>query len=68
MVRSGTFNLNNLFSRFNFQGEIATAPESAPATGTGGTTLTLDDEDQWQADTLWFIQIHVVGKISVPWD
>ena len=40
MVRVGTFNLNNLFSRFNFQGEIS----DAPATGSGGITLTFDRE------------------------
>lgn len=37
-VTVGTFNLNNLFSRFNFQAEI----DAAPVDGAGGITLTFD--------------------------
>lgn len=46
MVRVGTFNLNNLFSRFNFQGEVG----AIPTEGTGGITLTFD-QDQFTART-----------------
>jgi endonuclease/exonuclease/phosphatase family metal-dependent hydrolase len=38
IVRVGTFNLNNLFSRFNFQGEVSNIPSEE----TGGITLTFD--------------------------
>jgi len=37
-IRVGTFNLNNLFSRFNFQAEVGQAPADDP----GGITLTFD--------------------------
>jgi exonuclease III len=37
-VRVATFNLNNLFSRFNFQGEIQDAPDNTA----GGLTLTFE--------------------------
>jgi endonuclease/exonuclease/phosphatase family metal-dependent hydrolase len=40
VVRVGTFNLNNLFSRFNFQAEIGQVPASDP----GGITLTFDQD------------------------
>lgn len=38
MIRVGTFNLNNLFSRYNFQAEIDTIPSGNP----GKVTLTFD--------------------------
>jgi len=41
MVTVGTFNLNNLFSRFNFSGVLGTVPEA----GTGGITLTFQGDD-----------------------
>lgn len=40
IVRVGTFNLNNLFSRFNFQAEIGQSPGADP----GGITLTFDQD------------------------
>jgi len=45
-VTVGTFNLNNLFSRFNFQGKIEDIPGNAP----GGITLTFD-QGQFAART-----------------
>lgn len=46
MVRVATFNLNNLFSRFNFQGEVGAAPSEDP----GSITLTFD-QDQFRVRT-----------------
>lgn len=40
-ITVGTFNLNNLFSRFNFSAEI----DAAPGDGEGGITLTFDQDD-----------------------
>ncbi len=41
VVRIGTFNLNNLFSRFNFQAEIGQVPDDDP----GGITLTFNQDE-----------------------
>src|SRR4030095_7275136 len=38
IIRIGTFNINNLFSRFNFQAEVGQIPDDDP----GGITLTFD--------------------------
>lgn len=46
IVRVATFNLNNLFSRFNFQGEV----NAIPSEGMGGITLTFD-RDQFKVRT-----------------
>lgn len=46
MVTVGTFNLNNLFSRFNFTGHI----DDVPADGDGGITLTFEN-DEFRART-----------------
>jgi len=40
MVRVGTFNLNNLFSRFNFQGAVSQTPVD-----NGGISLTFNQND-----------------------
>ncbi|MBE2224127.1 MAG: endonuclease/exonuclease/phosphatase family protein [Anaerolineae bacterium] len=39
-VKVGTFNLNNLFSRFNFQGELGASPHE----NLGGITLTFGED------------------------
>jgi endonuclease/exonuclease/phosphatase family metal-dependent hydrolase len=41
MVRVGTFNLNNLFSRFNFEAQV----DDVPAEESGGITLRFDRGD-----------------------
>ena len=41
MISVGTFNLNNLFSRFNFSAAL----ETAPSTDEGGVTLTFGTDD-----------------------
>lgn len=45
LISVGTFNLNNLFSRYNFQSEINEVPES------GGITLEFDNDDNFKART-----------------
>ena len=45
-VRVGTFNLNNLFARFNFNAEIDAIPDAQ----TGGITLTFN-QGQFKART-----------------
>lgn len=45
-VTIGTFNLNNLFSRYNFQAEL----EEAPMDG-GGLTISFVDNDQFRVRT-----------------
>lgn len=54
-VTVGTFNLNNLFSRFNFQATVDTAPQSG-----GGITLEFTDNQQFKART--FMGKLVKGK------
>ena len=54
-VTVGTFNLNNLFSRFNFQTSVSTVPQSG-----GGITLEFDDQRQFKART--FMGKLVKGK------
>lgn len=51
MFRVSTFNLNNLFSRFNFQGEIS----DAPATGSGGITLTFNSRPNSSPYVPWML-------------
>ena len=48
MVKVGTFNLNNLFSRFNFRGSI----ESVPPVESGGITLRFN-ENEFSARTFF---------------
>ena len=40
-ITIGTFNLNNLFSRFNFRAEVDADPGDDP----GGITLTFDHDE-----------------------
>ena len=55
VVTVGTFNLNNLFSRYNFKAKIDSAPQSG-----GGITLEFDDEREFKART--FMGKLVKGK------
>ncbi|MCK9606283.1 MAG: endonuclease/exonuclease/phosphatase family protein [Methylomonas sp.] len=55
LVSVGTFNLNNLFSRFNFQAAISNIPQSS-----GGFSLEFDDERNVQVRT--FMGHMVKGK------
>ena len=48
-VSIGTFNLNNLFSRFNFKADVSTAKKSTVETK---TTFTFSDPTAWGAQTL----------------
>ena len=54
IVRIGTFNLDNLFSRFNSQAEIGQVPDEDP----GGITLTFG-QDQFSVRTS-------VGRVVRP--
>ena len=54
-VTVGTFNLNNLFSRFNFKAPIHSLPQSS-----GGITLEFDDNENIQVRT--FMGRLVKGK------
>lgn len=54
LISVGTFNLNNLFSRFNFQSQIDTVPQG------GGITLEFDNEENFKART--FMGRLVKGK------
>lgn len=55
VVTVGTFNLNNLFSRYNFQVSSNAAPQSG-----GGITLEFDENSQFKART--FMGKLVKGK------
>lgn len=54
-ISVGTFNLNNLFSRFNFQASIPNPPQSG-----GGLTLEFDDNQNFKVRT--FMGRLVKGK------
>lgn len=55
VVRVGTFNLNNLFSRYNFSARVEAAPQSG-----GGITLEFDDDRDYKVRT--FMGKLVKGK------